>query len=177
MVFLSMTKTEIKKLVKTCVETLARVKDIDLRVFDIRDDETFGDLIFDIRLEPNFGTRLYIDPDILKGNDDKVEFGKAVMRKIWGDVRGRLENDIDKQTRRMGMNKINIPSLERSGPIYIDPDSAYSKTDIDMTLDGYRLQQILKQRKDDFSGPKDHPRLRNDDGWNKYRVKEDWQKI
>ena len=151
MVFLSMTKTEIKKLVKTCVETLAKVKDIDLSIFDIRDDETFGDLVFDIRLEPNFGITLCIDCDVLKRNDDKTEFGKAVMRKIWADVRGHLENDIDRQTRRMGMNKINIPELKRNVLIYIDHDSAYSKTDIDVALDGYRLQQMLKQRKDGLS--------------------------
>lgn len=155
MVFLSMTKTEIKKLVKTCVETLAKVKDIDLSVFDIRDDETFGDLVFDIRLEPNFGITLCIDPYILKDNNGKEEFGKAVMRKIWANVRGHLENDIDKQMRRMRMNKINIPSLEKNGPICIDPNTAYARTDIDTTLDGYKLQQILKQCKDDLliSGP------------------------
>lgn len=85
-----MLRDEIVKLVQDCVETLAKAKDIDLRVFDIKDDEALGALAFDIRLEPNFGTKLCIDPDILKGNDDKVGFGKAVMRKIWGDVRDRL---------------------------------------------------------------------------------------
>ena len=78
-----MTKAEVKNIVKTCVETLARVKDIDLRIFDIRNDGTLGALAFDIRLEPNFGTTLCIGCDVLKRNDDKVEFGKAVMRKIW----------------------------------------------------------------------------------------------
>lgn len=146
-----MLRDEIVKLVQECVETLAMVKDIDLHVFDIRDDKTFGDLIFDIRLEPNFGTRLYIDPDILKGNDDKVEFGKAVMRKIWGDVRGHLENDVDRQTRRTGMNKANTADLKRNGLMHIDPDTAYAKKDIGAALDGYRLQQILKQCKDGLS--------------------------
>ena len=146
-----MTKAEVKNIVKTCVETLARVKDIDLRIFDIRDDGTLGALAFDIRLEPNFRTTLCIGCDVLKRNDDKVEFGKAVMRKIWGDVRGRLENDADKQTRRTGMNKINTADLKINELVYIDPDSTYSKTDIDMTIDGYRLQQILKQRKDGLS--------------------------
>ena len=146
-----MLRDEIVKLVQDCVETLAKVKDIDLRVFDIRDDKIFGALVFDIRLERNFGTRLYIDPDILKDNNDKVEFGKAVMRKIWGDIRGHLENDIDKQTRRMGMNKINITELERNGPICVDTTAAYARADVDMTLEGYRRQRILKQRKDDLS--------------------------
>ena len=49
------------------------------------------------------------------------------------------------------MNKINTADLKINELVYIDPDSTYSKTDIDMTLDGYRLQQILKQRKDGLS--------------------------
>ena len=146
-----MLRDEIVKLVQDCVETLAKVKDIDLSIVDIRDDETLGALAFDIRLEHNFGTTLCIDCDVLKDNDDKAEFGKAVMRKIWGDVRGRLENDVDKQMRRMRMNKINIPELERNGPICIDPNGAYARADIGMTLEGYRRQQILKQHKDDLS--------------------------
>ena len=113
-----MTKTEIKKLVKTCVETLAKAKDIDLSIFDVRDDKTLNALVFDIRLEPNFGTSLYIDPDILKDNNDKAEFGKAVISKIWGDIRDHLENDLDKQMRRMGMNKVNIPGFNGMGGIY-----------------------------------------------------------
>ena len=146
-----MLRDEAVKLVQECVETLAGVKDIDLSVFDIRDDETFGALVFDIRLEPNFGTKLYIDCCVLEYSDDKAEFGKAIMRKIWGDVRGHLENNVDKQTGRMGMNKINTADLKRNGLIYIDPNTAYAKADIDTALDGYKLQQILKQHKDDLS--------------------------
>ena len=119
----SMTKAEIKKIVKTCVETLAKVKDIDLSIFDIRDDKTLGALVFDIRLEPNFGTALYIDPDILKDNNEKEEFGKAVMSKIWGDIRDHLENDIDKQMRRNGLNKVNIPSFNGMGGVYQSANS------------------------------------------------------
>lgn len=114
----SMTKAEIKKIVKTCVETLANVKDIDLSIFDIRDDKTLGALVFDIRLEPNFGTSLYLDCRVLEYNNDKAEFGKAVMSKIWGDIRDHLENDLDKQMRRMGMNKINIPGFNGMGGVY-----------------------------------------------------------
>lgn len=119
----SMTKAEIKKIVKTCVETLAKVKDIDLSIFDIRDDKTLGALVFNIRLEPNFGTALYIDPDILKDNNEKEEFGKAVMSKIWGDIRDHLENDLDKQMRRNGLNKVNIPGFNGVGGVYQSANS------------------------------------------------------
>lgn len=53
------------------------------------------------------------------------------------------------------MNKINTADLKRNGPICIDPNTAYAKKDIDMALDGYRLQQTLKRRKNDLliSGP------------------------
>ena len=114
----SMTKAEVKKIVKTCVETLAKAKDIDLSVFRTVDRKDWGQLIFDIKLEPNSGTELYIDYDILKDNNDKVEFGKAVMSKIWGDIKDHLENDIDKQMRRMGMNKVNIPGFNGIGGVY-----------------------------------------------------------
>ena len=114
----SMTKAEIKKIVKTCVETLAKVKDIDISISDIIDRKNHGLLIFEIRLEPNFGTSLYIDCDILEDNDDKAEFGKAVMSKIWGDIRDHLENDIDKQMRRNGLNKVNIPGFNGVGGVY-----------------------------------------------------------
>lgn len=113
-----MTKAEIKEIIKTCVETLAKVKDIDLSISNIVDRKDCGQLIFDIRLEPNFGTELYIDCRVLEYNDDKAEFGKAVMSKIWGDIRDHLENDLDKQMRRMGMNKLNIPGFNGMGGIY-----------------------------------------------------------
>ena len=51
----------------------------------------------------------------------------------------------------MGMNKINTADLKRNGLIYIDPNTACAKADIDTALDGYKLQQILKQHKDDLS--------------------------
>ena len=53
------------------------------------------------------------------------------------------------------MNKTNTADLKRNEPIYVDPNAAYARTDIDTTLDGYRLRQILKQRKDGLliSGP------------------------
>lgn len=114
----SMTKAEIKKLVKTCVETLAKAKDIDLSVFRTVDRKNYGQLVFDIRLAPNSGTELYVAYDVLEDIDDKAEFGKAVMSKIWGDIRGHLENDIDKQMRRMGMNKVNIPGFNGIGGVY-----------------------------------------------------------
>ena len=101
MAFLGMTKTEVKNIVETCVETLAKVKDIDLSIFNTVDRKDRGQLIFDIRLEHNLGTRLCIDYNVLKRNDDKAEFGKVAMCKIWRGIRGRLENDVDKQTRRM----------------------------------------------------------------------------
>ena len=113
-----MTKTEIKKLVKTCVETLAKAKDIDLSIFDIRDNKTLNALIFDIRLEPNFGTSLCISLNMLKDENDKEELGKAIIGKIWGDIRNHLENDLDKQMRRHGLSKINIPGFNGMGGIY-----------------------------------------------------------
>ena len=196
----SMTKTEIKKLVKTCIETLAKVKDIDLSIFDIRDDETLGALVFDIKLETTFGavfgTKLCIDNTALKyllteDYEGKAELGKSIISKIWHDIRDYVNDDpIDSQMRRMGMNKINIPGfngiggvyrqsniptpqikdngdgtykpVKRNEPIYIDPNTAYARTDIDMTLEGYRRQQILKQSRDDI--------LANSKG----QPKEDW---
>lgn len=184
-----MLRDEVVKLVQDCVKTLAKVKDIDLSIFDIRDDETLGALVFDIKLESNFGavfgTKLCLNNTILKSlltedYEGKAELGKSIISKIWHDIRDYVNDDpIDSQMRRMGMNKINIPGfngiggvyqqsntptpqikdngdgtykpVKRNEPIYIDPNTAYARTDIDMTLEGYRLQQILKQHKDDLS--------------------------
>lgn len=180
-----MLRDEVVKLVQECVETLAKAKDIDLSIFDIRDDKTLGALIFDIKLELSFGavfrTKLCFNNTILKSlltedYEDKAELGKFIISKIWHDIRDYVNDDpIDSQMRRMGMNKINIPGfngiggvyqsanapipqikdngdgnykpVKRNEPIYIDPNAAYARTDIDTTLEleGYRLQQLLKQ--------------------------------
>ena len=204
----SMTKAEIKKLVETCVKTLAKAKDIDLSVFNTVDRKDWGQLIFDIKLEPNSGTELYIDYDVLEDNNDKVEFGKAVMSKIWGDIKDHLENDIDKQMRRNGLKKVNIPGFNGIGGIYQpynapikeikdngdgiytvsiggygtncnNSQKAYNKADIDMTLEGYKLQQLLKQHKTDLlSESKDQSRFTDEDFDNIYRktYMGDWNK-
>ena len=117
--------------------------------------------------------------------DLKVEYQKYLMQKIWNKVKESEQPKQQQQSPLSSWAKVICNGLatykpvepvvkRRREPIYIDTDTAYAKADIDMTLDGYGLQQILKQHKDDFSGPKDHPRLRDDDDWNKYRVKEDW---
>lgn len=123
-----MTKKEIKKLVKTCVKTLAEAKDIDLSIFDIRDDKTLGALVFDIKLESSFGTiygtKLCLNNAILKSlltedYEGKAELGKAIISKIWSDIRDYIDdNPLDKQMRKMGMNKVNIPGFNGVGGVY-----------------------------------------------------------
>ena len=102
--------------------------------------------------------------------DLKVEYQKYLMQKIWNKLK-ESEQPKQQQSPLSSWAKVicnglgTYKPMKRNEPIYIDPDSAYSKADIDMTLDGYGLQQILKQHKDDLpiSGPKDHPRLRDDE--------------
>ena len=92
--------------------------------------------------------------------DLKVEYQKYLMQKIWNKLK---ESEQPKQQSPLsswakvicnGLGTYNPPkpSVVRSGPVYIDTDTAYVKTDIDTTLDleGYRLQQTLKQCRDDI---------------------------
>lgn len=106
--------------------------------------------------------------------DLKVEYQKYLMQKIWNKLK---ESEQPKQQQPLsswakvvcnGLGTYTRPAAtKRNEPIYIDLDSAYSKTDIDMTLDGYGLQQVLKQHKDDLliSGPIEHSSPQDEEGW------------
>lgn len=123
-----MTKTEVKKLVKTCVETLAKAKNIDLSISNIDDNKTMEALIFDIVLETMdetiYGTKICLNNTILKSlltedYEGKAELGKSIISKIWSDIREFVDDDpLDRQMKNSGFNKIKVPGMSGVGGIY-----------------------------------------------------------
>ena len=107
--------------------------------------------------------------------DLKVEYQKHLMQKIWNKLK---ESEQPKQQQPLsswakvicnGLSTYTRPAAtKRNEPIYIDPDSAYSKTDIDMTLNGYGLQQQIKQHKDELLpalGLEEQLSPQDEEGW------------
>lgn len=116
--------------------------------------------------------------------DLKVEYQKYLMQKIWNKLKEAEAKYIQQPQQSLsswakvvcnglGTYKPVEPVVvkRRSEPVYINPNSAYSKKDVDMTLAGYGLQQKIKQQRDDLqvaSGLKEHPRLHDEEESGKY---------
>lgn len=84
----------------------------------------------------------------------RVEYQKHLIQKIWDKLK-EATTPPDTKAVLGGWAKVvcnGLPTykpMRRNEPIYIDPNTAYAKTDIDTTLDleGFRRQQQIKQHR------------------------------
>ena len=165
---------EARQYLEECLDSLNRIKGTNLKVVDQETLKTkpsakiCDSVTFTLSLGPNtdiffkLHTTLWINID----EYNKLEYQKALMENIWHQVKREvLKHNEQAILNSLQISKATLNGLGtygptatlRPGPVYIDPNTVYTKADVDMTLDleSYRLQQILKQCRDDLlvSGP------------------------
>ena len=166
----SMKVIEAKEYIEECIKVLNNIKGTNIQLLDKEAIKTrpsakvCDHARFTLGLKnTDFCFGLMLDLWVNIDERNKLEYQKCLMSEIWKRVKeGLLKHNeqailnglqISKATLN-GLGTYEPPATKRSNPIYIDPDSAYidtgvlySKTDIDMTLEGYRHQQIVKQHR------------------------------
>ena len=180
-----------KQYLTECIETINRIKGTDLKLIHqefqkTRPNAKFCDsVIFTLVFDKRNFFKLYTNLWVNVNENTKAEYQKCLIENIWERVREinrnkKLEQNKKKIVNNLGISPISLGLGEytrRPEPVYIDPNSAYvktnmevdySKADIDMTLEGFRHQQVLKQHRDELLAAlelEEHPRLQDKDDW------------
>ena len=177
---------EAKQYLEECLDSLNRIKGTNLKVIDQETLKTkpsakmCDSVIFTLSLDSDIFFKVHTTLWINIDEYNKLDYQKALMENIWDQVK----EEVLKHNGQAILNGLQIPKVTLNGlgtygptatprkePLSINPDVViYNKADIDTTLDleSYRLQQAIKQSRDDILAElklKEHPRLRDEEDW------------